>query len=240
MSAYVKAADAIREAFQAAVAIIHHCGVNGERPRGHTSLTGAADAQLAVRRDDARNVVVRVEYMKDGKEGDQLMSRLDLVTVGFEPDNEPITSCVIVPLDGKVGERGFRANPQEKIFLQCLFEAIGQHGEPSANCGIDLPQSILKVVEYKFVKTALYEKMLGEEEDDDKHAAAVRQALSRCGKTLKAGGVIGSYRRETKGGKQWVWWTQKPVIGMPSTQPSTFDATDSQPDLIPGATVPIS
>jgi len=26
--------------------VIHHCGINGDRPRGHTSLTGAADAQI--------------------------------------------------------------------------------------------------------------------------------------------------------------------------------------------------
>ena len=47
MTAYVNAADAIRAAFDCAVIIIHHCGIDGTRPRGHTSLTGAADAQLA-------------------------------------------------------------------------------------------------------------------------------------------------------------------------------------------------
>jgi hypothetical protein len=54
MAAYIRAADVIREAFTCAVAIIHHwssrltasCasthGVDGGRPRGHTSLTGAS------------------------------------------------------------------------------------------------------------------------------------------------------------------------------------------------------
>jgi RecA-family ATPase len=62
MSNYVKAADAIREAFGCAVIVVHHCGIEGTRPRGHTSLTGAADAQLAVRRDGADNIVVAVEF----------------------------------------------------------------------------------------------------------------------------------------------------------------------------------
>src|SRR5215213_6257314 len=53
MSAYVNAADAIREAFQCAVVVVHHCGIDGTRPRGHTSLTGAVEAQLAVKRDAA-------------------------------------------------------------------------------------------------------------------------------------------------------------------------------------------
>ena len=47
MTAYVRAADAIREAFQCSVIVIHHCGIEGTRPRGHTSLTGAADVQLS-------------------------------------------------------------------------------------------------------------------------------------------------------------------------------------------------
>jgi RecA-family ATPase len=50
MTAYVNAADAIREAFNCFVGIVHHCGIDGSRPRGHTSLTGAIDVQIAVAR----------------------------------------------------------------------------------------------------------------------------------------------------------------------------------------------
>ena len=42
-----QACDRSRQAFGCAVVIIHHCGIQGTRPRGHTSLTDAADAQLA-------------------------------------------------------------------------------------------------------------------------------------------------------------------------------------------------
>ena len=69
MGAYLKAADAIRETFECAVIIVHHCGVSGDRPRGHTSLTGAVDAQLAVKRDAAGIITVTVEWMKDGELG---------------------------------------------------------------------------------------------------------------------------------------------------------------------------
>jgi len=51
MSAYVRAADAVREVFQCAVIIVHHCGHGADRPRGHSALIGAADAVLAVRKD---------------------------------------------------------------------------------------------------------------------------------------------------------------------------------------------
>ena len=69
MAAYIRAADVIREAFECTVAIIHHCGVAGTRPRGHTSLTGAVDAQLAVKRDDEGVIRVKVEWLKDGARG---------------------------------------------------------------------------------------------------------------------------------------------------------------------------
>jgi RecA-family ATPase len=51
MGNYVKAADKLRERFDCAVIIIHHCGYNTNHPRGHTSLTGAADAQIAIKKD---------------------------------------------------------------------------------------------------------------------------------------------------------------------------------------------
>ena len=38
MAAYIAASDAIRAAFNCAVAIVHHCGIDGTRPRGSTAL----------------------------------------------------------------------------------------------------------------------------------------------------------------------------------------------------------
>jgi hypothetical protein len=99
MAAYIHAADAIREAFNCAVLIVHHCGVDGSRPRGHTSLTGACDAQIAVARDDANNVIATVEWLKDGAEGDVIASRLQWVELGLDHDGEPITSCIILPVE---------------------------------------------------------------------------------------------------------------------------------------------
>src|SRR5262249_3197603 len=53
MGRFIKAADTIQRAFGCVVVIIHHCGVSGDRPRGHTSLSGANDAQIAVDRNDS-------------------------------------------------------------------------------------------------------------------------------------------------------------------------------------------
>ena len=125
MTAYIRAADAIREAFACAVIIVHHCGVDGSRPRGHTSLTGAADAQLAVRRDAADNVTVTVEYAKDGPQGDNVVSHLEVVDVGLDEDGEPITSCVIVPIEAPPSSA---AEPRLSKNQQTMFSLLHDAG----------------------------------------------------------------------------------------------------------------
>ena len=98
MSAYVAAADKLREAFNCSVIIVHHCGIVGTRPRGHTSLIGAADAQLAIARSGEISTLT-VEFMKDGEEGEVLAFKLETVTVDVDRYSVPITSCVVVPAE---------------------------------------------------------------------------------------------------------------------------------------------
>ena len=128
MSAYIRAADSLREAFDCAVIIVHHCGIDGTRPRGHTSLTGAADAQLSVSRDAAGSIVMTVEYMKDGATGDTICSRLERVELGTDDDGEPITSCVVVPSE-TCGKAAVPLKGAAKVGLEALYEAIAEEGE---------------------------------------------------------------------------------------------------------------
>jgi hypothetical protein len=95
MAAYIKAADALQTAFECTVMFVHHCGIDTTRPRGHTSLTAAVDTQIAVKRDKGGTIIATVEMCKDDAEGEQEFSRLEAVTVGTDPDGDPITSCII-------------------------------------------------------------------------------------------------------------------------------------------------
>jgi hypothetical protein len=132
MAQYIRAADAIRQAFDCVVIIVHHCGVEGTRPRGHTSLTGAGDAQLAVSRDADENVIVKVEWMKDGAEGDVIASRLEPVEIGTDADGDAISSCVIVPVDSaalatRIVSR--RLSDRQRLALDALSEAALASGQ---------------------------------------------------------------------------------------------------------------
>jgi hypothetical protein len=132
MAAYVRAADAIREAFDCAVAVVHHCGVDGTRPRGHTSLTGAADAQLATTRDAAGNIVVTVEAMKDGPEGEVIVSRLEIVEVGTDSDGEIITSCIVMPVEGGAVRppTNRKLSDRQRLALDALANCAADRGKP--------------------------------------------------------------------------------------------------------------
>ena len=125
MSNYVRAADAIRDAFGCAVLIVHHCGINDSRPRGHTSLTGAADAQIAVRRDINGSIGVTVEFLKDGEAGETIASKLESVEVGTDEDGDTITSCVVVETDQPTATtaKGPRLTPNQSTMLAILHRA---------------------------------------------------------------------------------------------------------------------
>jgi hypothetical protein len=129
MSAYISAADAIREAFHCSVVIVHHCGIDGTRPRGSTALTGAVDAQLSVKRDASDAIIVEVECMKDGASGDIIASRLKVVEVGKDQDGEAITSCVIEPADvAQIATTSeARLTPNQRTMFSILY-AAGNRG----------------------------------------------------------------------------------------------------------------
>jgi hypothetical protein len=126
MTAYIRAADALRESFECAVVVVHHCGVDGSRPRGHTSLTGAADAQLSVARDAADNIVVTVECAKDGPQGDTVVSRLEIVEVGTDDDGDAIRSCVVVPVQASAQAT---AEPRLTKNQRTLFDLLHSAGK---------------------------------------------------------------------------------------------------------------
>ena len=120
MGAYIKAADAVREAFGAAVAVIHHSGIEASRPRGHTSLAGAADAQIAIKRDHADTICTTLEWLKDGPEGVEVYSRLESIEVGTDDDGNPISSCVVIEAEKPEKDTGHKLTKNQQSMLGFL------------------------------------------------------------------------------------------------------------------------
>jgi AAA domain len=189
MALYIRAADAIREAFKCAVIIVHHCGVEGTRPRGHTSLTGAVDAQLAVKRDATENVIVTVEWMKDGAEGDVIASRLERVEIGTDADGDVVSSCVVVPAEASESTRRpsgtSRLTKAAQTALRALVEAIDEQGmaAPASN---HIPASA-RIVTLNIWRQQAYRRGISTSEED----RAKQQAFKRASEYLIGAGRVG-------------------------------------------------
>ena len=123
MTQYIAAADALRAAFNCSVIIVHHCGHDQTRPRGHTALMGACDCQIAVKRGHGF-VTASVEFMKDGPEGDTVAFSLKPIDVGTDDDGDAITSCVVEPADPD--QLGLSTQQQKPLsdHQQTLFDVI--------------------------------------------------------------------------------------------------------------------
>jgi AAA domain len=204
MSLYVRAADAIRHAFGCAVIIVHHCGIDATRPRGHTSLAGAVDAQLAVKRDAADNIVVTVERMKDGPEGDSLLSRLEPLDVGIDSDGDPKSSCIVLPAEGEaaqaaahVKKSGRKPTKRQCAIQDAITEALDTQGRvitPRAG------MPAVRAAKVSDIRQEFDRRYIVAEPDPAKAANAKRMAFKRALDHLPAQFGAGSAL-----GADWIW-----------------------------------
>jgi hypothetical protein len=150
MGAYIRAADMIRDAFDCLVVIIHHSPHDGNRPRGHSSLIGACDAQIAVRKEQD-NVVAELELAKDMEVGLKLVSRLEKVELGKDHDGDTVSSCVVREDAGAVANvakktgRSRRSDDVDKVKRAIIenYERLADSVEETP--GLDGKQLVKKV-----------------------------------------------------------------------------------------------
>lgn len=141
MARFIRAADRVGKAFDCLIAIIHHCGIQGSRPRGHTSLTGADDAQIAVERDEQTGVITaKVEHQKDGESGAILTSKLERVDVAFDQDGDPISSCIIVAAEPAKPPPLLKGNTKKAYDL--LLALIEDEGDLQPEVGRTKPNLV--------------------------------------------------------------------------------------------------
>jgi hypothetical protein len=171
-------------------------------PRGHTSLTGAVEAQIGVKRDAGEQIIAILECMKDGPEDQQIVSRLEVVDVGVDEDGEPITSCVIVPADDEEitsAKKAASLPPAAKIALAQLNDAVAVAGEmPSASNHI--PQHV-RVVAYDTWRRYCYAGQIAPADTD----AAREKAFQRAANRLVAAGHAAKWQN-------WVWPRRNPLF----------------------------
>lgn len=187
MAKYLAAADLVGERLGAAVAIVHHCGIDATRPRGHTSLTGSVESQIAVKRGDAGEVIATVECAKDFAEGAEICSRLEQVTVGTDPDGDDITTLVVLPAE-RHASTGAKVKGAKKVALDILRKAIDEAGEPAPASKCIPPNT--RTISMETWRRCAYAAGITESDDPDTR----RKAFGRAATALQAANLIGKWK----------------------------------------------
>jgi hypothetical protein len=121
----------------AAVVFIHHCGKDASKGgRGHSSLRGAVDLEIAVMRDrDESQRQFVLSKVKEGEDGAKHGFVLTPVALGPQPapaGGEQPYSCVVEPAvitGGGGGKHQSKTPAGTMIALRALREALDQYGE---------------------------------------------------------------------------------------------------------------
>ncbi|MDW4496355.1 AAA family ATPase [Sulfitobacter sp. D35] len=117
-----------------AVLLVHHDTKGGDGlPRGHSSLNGALDMNLALKRGDDGIVVGVPSKNKNGPSNEPILAfRNEVVELGLDEDLDPITTVVaeVEPLSGvsRKKAKGEKLAPSAKAALKIL-EDLTRDGE---------------------------------------------------------------------------------------------------------------
>jgi hypothetical protein len=200
MAAYIRAADAVWEAFGGcAVGIVHHCGLEESRYRGHTSLGGAVEAEISISRDAVDNIIARVEFMKDGPSGAEVVSRLERKDVGQDKNGKTLDSCVVLPVEGAAvrSEPSRRSNSRRHRALHdAVVEALDSHGS-----NITMNGSTVRAVDVEHVRSQFYRRYIVATDENTKDPQnARRMAFARALETLPDNFGMGEID-----GQRWIW-----------------------------------
>lgn len=188
MAAYLNAAEKIALAFRCLVIIVHHCGIEGTRPRGHTSLSGAAVVQIAVQRTaDKFRASATVEMAKDMAEGAEVHFELRPINIGTDPDGDIVSSLVVLPAPGATMLGKHKMTGAQKVALDILREAIDEAGTvaPASN---HIPAKV-KTVHEDTWRTYAYKASITESDTQE----AKQKAFARAANALKNAGLIGKW-----------------------------------------------
>lgn len=193
------------------VCLVHHLNAGGTKLRGHTSVYAGVDQVMLVAKDvENKFSTMTLDKQKDDEDGAKILFELMQVEIGRRAvDGKPITSCVTLPiggkleakLDGKSQHRTINLTSQQKNILTALKDALAEHGEPTPE-KLKLPRSITTVVQYKHWRDA-YAAIAADAED-----ASMKKAMTRAGERLYSLGIIGKIN-------PYVWLTGRATVETP-------------------------
>ena len=154
MGIILASAKRLEQAIEGLVLLVHHTGKDQSKGlRGHSSLHGALDAEIAVTYEKRKSRTLRVGKLKDEDDKHSFGFRLEKHIVGTDEDGEVETSCTIEPdILGvkKIPEpQGSRQKPAYEKLKTMIdnSEVTGKAGAPLHAYCVSLDSAVSAVVE---------------------------------------------------------------------------------------------
>ena len=187
MTAYVGAADAIKTRFNCTVIIVHHSGIEASRPRGHTALAGAADAQISIRKSRGELITATVDFAKDMAEGYSNASRLETIEIGRDEDGDALTTCILVPSTETPEPLRPKYSAMMTLALKALDNALADAGAVRTLPG--MPDNPPASVPTDLWRATFYQMSLLEAPEGNQSAR--QKAFRRASVELQARSLVG-------------------------------------------------
>ncbi|RZO83996.1 MAG: AAA family ATPase [Oceanococcus sp.] len=154
MGEFVQCVDRqLRQAWDAAVLIIHHCGKDPSKgARGSTALMGAVDAAFSVDRKPSGTVRMACHKMKDSEPPEPLTFAIEGVDIPVAGDDgELVSAPVLVQFSSGSSRprqtRGLGSNQQKA--LDCLLDLFGLVGDDSGQSGAQREREFVHINEWR-------------------------------------------------------------------------------------------
>ncbi len=116
----------IKNELDTSVLLVHHVGKDPSRGgRGWSGINGGVDLEVIVTEEgDAK--VATVSKARDGQDGDRFGFQLEVITLGRDSDDEPVTTCIVKRVDPPLQDS---KRPSGKYQTAILKEAEEQTAE---------------------------------------------------------------------------------------------------------------
>ena len=170
------------------VLLVHHCGKDEARGlRGHSSLLGAIDTEIEVRRQRGEVGTATITKQRDGADGTEFAFGLERVLLGHDDEGDEVSSCVAIPADaGDVPKetKNKKLSAGMQVALDVLRMTMSEEGRIPPTTGDDhIPPNTPVVKESSWRSN--YYLARGSDTADTK-----RKAYDRAREELQARGFV--------------------------------------------------
>ena len=195
MGRFVAACGRLREAGEAHVMVVHHCGKDVARgARGHSSLRAATDVELEVTNGEGGGSV-KVTKERDEAGGMSFGFRLEQVQIGTNAKGRVVTTCVAVEADAPAKPAGADARPRRltdkgKVLVQAVQKAIKYAGQKPPDH--DETRGVSSAVSDTVART-YWRQLIGWEEADERQKDRARWDWKRAQENAIGAGALKSW-----------------------------------------------